>query len=182
MPHGPGLGCALQTRPVFRQSQTKPLLLFNTSFEQKRGFVRFCLLRPRRPRPRPGGFGALCAARPLPRSWCVPGASPVVARRGSGRWRRLGLCLSTAGRCRAASSPAAPRPSPSSAGRVLGLAVRPVRPPLRSASLRSRRGLAPDGGALGAATPYRAPSPAPRPPRAADRRLSFRSKSWSLIA
>lgn len=169
MPPPPASAVPFGHGPTLAQSRTKKALLFNRIAirpGQGRGLnktafvVRFWAglgsLRPAAGPP-PFGLRSPCAARwPLPRSGCVPGASPVGARRDPGRWRRLGLCWALVFRCRAASSPAFPRPCPSTVGRVLGLAVRPVRPSLRSASLRSRRGRAPDGcagAALGTAPP-----------------------------
>ncbi len=74
-------------RHEHRQSQTKQLLLFKTSVEQKRCFVCFCLVRPPRPRPRPGGLGALVRG-PAPAS--PGGASRVLLRSGRGASRRGG--------------------------------------------------------------------------------------------
>lgn len=168
-----------EVQPDLRQSRTKPLLLCNTSFAQKRGFVRFCLFRPRRPRPRPGGSGAFvrgpAPASPWVRSGCLPGRGaarslPVAAARPL---LAPGFPLSRRQHAgRPAPQPLAGGPGPwpcrppGSASPAVGLPPLPARP-----------GPGGEVGALGAATPYRASSPAPRPPRAADRRLSFRSKS-----
>jgi hypothetical protein len=139
----PQVRCSTKCNPISDKVEQNRFCCAIQVLHKKGVLFVFVFFGPAAPGPAPGALGPLCAARLLPRPGCVPGASPVGALRGLGRWRRLGLCWPLAFRCRAASTPAVPRPSPSPVGRVLGLAVRPVRPPLRSASLRSRRGPAP---------------------------------------
>ena len=75
------LGSALRLRPAPRPKSNKKGVLFNSRGLNKTAFlVRFwagpVALRPAAGPP-PFGLRAPCAPRgPLPRSWCLPGASP----------------------------------------------------------------------------------------------------------
>ena len=77
----PPPGSALRPRPALRPKSNKKGVLFNSRGLNKTAFlVRFwagpVALRPAAGPP-PFGLRAPCAPRgPLPRSWCLPGASP----------------------------------------------------------------------------------------------------------
>lgn len=120
-------------------------------------FVQFWLwLGPVRPAAGPPPFGRPWAFLPARAPCPASGALRVLLRSGRSANRRRGggfvRCWSNVSPNRAASSPPLPRPCPSPGWcAVLRLALRPLRPPPRSASLCSGRGWARAKPRLGAA-------------------------------